>query len=253
MKIQYVSDLHLEFHDNWRYLRSNPLIPSADVLVLAGDIGYIGDDNYSKHPFWDWVSANFKECYVVPGNHEFYKGFDLSNMHDGFTLDIRPNVHSVYNKVVRIGDTDLILSTLWAKISLQDAFATERAISDFHRIKLNGEIINFSEFNKLHEQCRAFIEKAVAESSAEKIVVASHHVPSFELVSPDFKGSALNGAFTVELGNFIADSRINYWIYGHSHRNIDTQIGNTQIVSNQLGYICASENVSFRHDAVIDL
>ena len=47
----------------------------------------------------------------------------------------------------------------------------------------------------------------------------------FELMAPEFKGSPLNGAFTVELGGFIADSPIEYWIYGHSHRNINKVIG----------------------------
>lgn len=51
----------------------------------------------------------------------------------------------------------------------------------------------------------------------------------------------MNGAFTVELGEYIADSGIDYWIYGHSHRNIDAQIGKTKIMSNQLGYISHNE------------
>ena len=55
MKIQYASDLHLEFADNWRFLKENPLQITGDILVLAGDIGYLGDENYSKHPFWDWA------------------------------------------------------------------------------------------------------------------------------------------------------------------------------------------------------
>lgn len=68
MKIQYASDLHLEFADNWRFLKENPLQVTGDILVLAGDIGYLGDENYSKHPFWDWASENYQQVIACMGN-----------------------------------------------------------------------------------------------------------------------------------------------------------------------------------------
>lgn len=204
-KIQYASDLHLEFWENTRFLENSPLLPEADVLVLAGDMGYLGSDNYARHPFWDWAASNYEQVIAIPGNHEFYQGYDLGGLHDGWSMEIRPNVRCFYNAVIPLtADIDLIASTLWGHIEPKDAFVTERS---------------------------------VAESKAKHIVVATHHVPSYELVSPQFMGSPINGAFTVEMGNYIACSPIEYWIYGHSHRNIDKVIGDTRCVSNQFGWL----------------
>lgn len=41
MKIQYMSDLHLEFADNSRYFKHNELPVTGVILVLAGDISFI--------------------------------------------------------------------------------------------------------------------------------------------------------------------------------------------------------------------
>ena len=163
MKIQYASDLHLEFHDNWRWLRNNTLEVVGDVLVLAGDIGYLGDENYANHPFWDWAADNYRQVLCCMGNHEFYKYYDIAELSGGFTMEIRPNIHSYYNGVVRIGNTDIILSTLWARIPLQEAYYTEQVVSDFRRILYQGELLTFAEFNSEHERCFAFIKDAVAK------------------------------------------------------------------------------------------
>lgn len=254
MRVQYASDLHLEFGENSRWLKEHPLIPSADILVLAGDIGYLGDDNYISHPFWNRVSEDFNQVIVVPGNHEFYKFFDINELRNGWQLEIRHNVRVCYNSVIALNEeTDLIASTLWAHIPPSEEYLTERCVSDFKRIR-NGEFrLSAQRFNEEHEVCRNFIEKAVSESNAERIVVATHHVPSFTLMAEEFKDSSINGAFTVELAGMIAESRINCWIYGHSHRNIDKMIGSTRCVSNQLGYVFQNEHNTFRRDAVTEI
>lgn len=254
MKIQYASDLHLEFAENSKWLKENPLIPSADILVLAGDIGYLGDANYKTHPFWDWASDRYKQVIVIPGNHELYKYFDINELHDGWTMDIRPNVKAYYNCVIHLDeDTDLVISTLWAHVAPTEEYLTEHCVSDFKRIR-NGKFrLSSQRFNEEHDKCRAFIEKAVAESRANNIIVATHHVPSFELMADEFKDSPINGAFTVELWQYIADSRIKYWIYGHSHRNITKTIGNTVCLSNQLGYVFQNEHYGFNRESFIEI
>ena len=43
MKIQFVSDIHLELSDNSRFIKSEAFEVTGDVLVFAGDTGYLRD------------------------------------------------------------------------------------------------------------------------------------------------------------------------------------------------------------------
>ena len=55
--------------------------------------------------------------------------------------------------------------------------------------------------------------------------------------SAHHKFDALSNAFYAELDNFIASSRIDCWLFGHSYENMDITIGHTKILSNQFGYV----------------
>lgn len=81
------------------------------------------------------------------GNHELYKYYDLAKMPQGLVCTIRSNVKCYYNEVIQIDDMDLILSTLWAKIPLEESYITERGVSDFHRILYNEELLTFDKNN----------------------------------------------------------------------------------------------------------
>lgn len=251
MKLQYASDLHLEFSANSSYLKLNPLKVTGDILILAGDIGYLGDDSYTKHPFWDWASENYHQVIIALGNHEFYKYYDIATLQDGLCGEIRHNVRYYYNAVIQFPNVDIVVSTLWAHIDSVDAPFAENYISDFKRILYKDDILTSANFNKEHKRCLEFIQSAVKSSSANTKVVVSHHVPSFQMLSPEFIGSRANGAFTVELSEYIENSGIDYWIYGHSHRNMDVAIGKTQCICNQLGYVFANEHSSFVPDKMI--
>lgn len=56
MKIQFVSDLHLEFPENRTFLVKHPLEVKGDILLIAGDTAYLdlpdsNEDTYSQFAF----------------------------------------------------------------------------------------------------------------------------------------------------------------------------------------------------------
>ena len=62
-----MSDLHMEFCDNSRWLKHNELPVTGDVLVLARDIFYLKNEIAPLSNFWKWASENYRQVLMCPG------------------------------------------------------------------------------------------------------------------------------------------------------------------------------------------
>jgi predicted phosphohydrolase len=252
LKLQYASDLHLEFLANKDFLKQYPLQPIGNLLVLAGDI--VPFTLMGKHKdFFSYLADNFQTTYWLPGNHEYYH-FDIAEKSGVLHEKIRNNVFLVNNISVIHEDVKLIFSTLWSKISPGHQWYIERNMNDFHVIKHKGFRFVVEHYNQLHEDSIAFIQNELDTVKDEKVAVFTHHCPTFLNYPEQYKGDVLNEAFAVELFELIEPSRIVYWVYGHHHANIPRfNIGNTQLITNQLGYVQQNEHQFFETNKVIEL
>jgi predicted phosphohydrolase len=250
LTIQYCSDLHLEFPLNVGFMHKHPLAVKGDILVLAGDVvPFAVMDGHRA--FFDFLADNYEQTYWIPGNHEYYHA-DIAERSGTVNEQIRSNVRLVNNIVVTHGDVQLICSTLWSKINPIHEWQIERAMSDFHVIKYKGYRYSIPVFNELHDECVAFIKQAIAGSHAQKKVVVTHHVPTFMHYPEKYKTSILNEAFATELYELIAGAGLHSWIYGHHHCNTaDFKIGNTWLLTNQLGYVHHGEHTDFNNAKTI--
>ena len=252
MKIQYCSDLHLEFNENKNFLDKNPIHPSGEILLLAGDVipfALIGKHN----DFFDFVSANYESVFWVPGNHEYYN-YDLGDVKNPLYEKIRKNVFLVNNQIIPYKSVNLIFSTLWSAISPQNEWDVQQNVSDFSVIKTEGRKITPAQFNSLHQTDYAFLKTVLNTTDSKTNIVVTHHVPTFLNYPEQYKNSKINEAFAVELYDFIFHSNAAYWIYGHHHHNTsDFTIGNTIMLTNQLGYVQQQEQKGFKTNSIIEV
>lgn len=251
MKIQYCSDLHLEFEKNNSFILKNPLKIKGEILILAGDIVPILDEFLILN-FFDYISANFEIVYWIPGNHEFYHN-DLQNFKSNSKIKIRKNVFIVNNCAIQYKDINFLFSTLWTHISSEKEKIIEERVSDFNLILNGNKKIKASSVNLIHKESFSFLKNELALNKPKTIVV-THHLPSKQCNLETHNNSEINEAFCVELTEFISKSNANFWIYGHSHFNQKPLfIGNTVLLTNQLGYIHLNENVNFKSDAFFSI
>jgi len=252
MKLQYASDLHLEFPENKEFLKRNPLFPSGDVLILAGDI--VPFAIMDKHAdFFKYISDSFNTTWWIPGNHEYYYS-DISSRSGTLNEKLKNNIFLVNNVSVNLENVKLIFSTLWTNISPGNQFEIRQRLSDFHTIKYNRKGLTPDHYNMLHEYCRSFINEQISNDIAEKKVIVTHHVPTFMNYPGKYKGDSLNEAFAVEMHDEISRSDASFWIFGHHHCNQpDFQIGTTLLSTNQLGYVKYNENTDFDTKKVITI
>ena len=252
MKIQYCSDLHLEFPENKKYLLENPIIPTAEILVLAGDIiPFAILDQHQE--FFDYLSDHFEMVFWIPGNHEYYHS-DIHQRAGSFEEKIRENVILMNNKVKSIGETKLIFSTLWSYISPQNRFEIQQSLNDFRLIKNVGKAFDSKAYTNLFLENFNFLKNSILEDETSKKVIVTHHVPTMLNYPPQYKGSTINQAFATELSEFIEKNEIDYWIYGHHHFNTeDFLIGKTKLLTNQLGYARYGENLNYKRDVFLEI
>ena len=83
-----------------------------------------------------------------------------------------------------------------------------------------------------------FLEEELKQAKAEskKVVVMTHHAPSYESSRGVFYNDELRGAYSSDLSDLMLDYNPELWVHGHLHESIDYRIGVTRIVCNPYGY-----------------
>lgn len=252
-RFQYCSDLHLEFRENEEYIRANPIQATANVLLLAGDIlPFVNLDRFAW--FFDALSEQFETVYWIPGNHEYYHS-DIRQRSGAFREAIRKNVFLLNNQVETINGIRLIFSTLWSQISPGKELEIAQNMNDFHVIRKGQNRFLPADFNLLHSASKQFLQDALQNNeNKQPSVVITHHVPTFFQYPEEYKGSLLSEAFAVELHDFIATYQPDYWVFGHHHGDTPNfEIGSTQLVHNQLGYVEYREHLRYSTKASFQL
>jgi len=280
MKIQIVSDLHLEFEDI-NIKNEN----GADVLVLSGDI-CVADDFHNQpvalawenlptdghgrakralryREFFKRVSFQFPHVIYILGNHEHYNGkFDLSaeEIQNQLSVMNLPNVYLLDQGTKIIDDVHFVGATLWTDCNNADnltLYHLEHAMNDFRLIRIAKE--NFRKFLPArtiseHRRAKQYIQLMHNEFPEDaKMVVCTHHAPSHLSIHEYYKNDYLmNGGYASNLGDFILDHpKIKLWTHGHMHQCFDYEIGDTRIVCNPRGY--NDENPNFNPNFIVEI
>ena len=178
MRIQYMSDLHMELYDNSRYIKANEFEVVGDVLVLAGDTFYLRDIVAPQEKFWNWASENFRQVLLVPGNHEFYGGYDIAQTIEDYEFQYRPNVRYINNKSVMLGEVELFFTTLWTRINPVFLWKVQRGMNDFRYGVLDGKRFCANDVDILHRRCVDWLRTALEASSAKTEVRYAIHIPA---------------------------------------------------------------------------
>ena len=111
MDLLIASDLHAEFHAD----RGAGLVASladADVAVLAGDLGVVG--NGSLDTILDHFAEKYEHVVWCPGNHEYYYASVVEAEEEIQALSARlPNVHLLRDRPVVVRGQRFLGGTLW--------------------------------------------------------------------------------------------------------------------------------------------
>jgi Icc-related predicted phosphoesterase len=246
MRIQLVSDVHVEFDEQEPFA-----LPEVerDLLVVAGDLG----EGAEGAEFLRRELKRGPVVYVL-GNHEFYnhdyhgvRSF-WSEIHDHF--ERQKSGHRLYvldNKAVTIDGVRFIGSTLWADFD-QNHPATKKAavrgMSDYHCIVYGERLLTPDDAYEAHQTNRAFIAHELSQTALPTVVV-THHAPHPQSTPVGYRDSSVTGCYVSDLSELIEQFTPTVWCHGHTHVRRDYLIGKTRVLCNPRGYARYEETPGF--------
>lgn len=232
MKIQVISDLHLEHGAPFNFVKAE----GADVLVLAGDI-----DSFDGALSFVKQCASMLPTIMILGNHE-PMGHSIEEtvaFWESVNID---NFHFLNNRTVEINGVHFIGSTLWSDLNADpvNSFAITKVVADFKMIwnKDYTNKVSISDLQREHDIAKSFILNELAKGY-EKAVVITHHLPTYQSISHKYANSTMNAAFATNMdyvfSSYAYDMKL--WIHGHTHDCFDYMITpQTRVVCNPRGY-----------------
>lgn len=257
MKLQLLSDVHIEFGDF-------EVSPAGDVLILAGDIGVIKTHKKEFEKLIRNATYSFEKVIFVPGNHEFYHG-DYLGVHEFFrkiNKEFDELEVLIYGNSVEYDGVTFIGGTLWSDLSnpMDEIIAKDRMNDFFVILNSDKGMDNYSGIGRWSPHDATLEHYATVQKIKEteikdpnKTVVITHHSPSFQSVTEHFRGDKLNPAYHTSLENLILDMNPKYWFHGHIHQSVDYMIGDTRVMTNPRGYEGHFLNENFNPKFVVEI
>lgn len=264
MKIQIVSDTHLEFRqDNFRRI----IKPAAPILCLLGDISACGNDDdfetYKK--FLTYLSNKFQFIFHIPGNHEYYttgnKNITVKDTIKYIDMKIHaftktlPNVIFMNNTTTRLTINKkkyvFVGSTLWTNVQIKDRAEINSRMNDYSEAYMHNakprsmtaeqklawkpvRRYNIEDMSKFHVTSVRYIRKEMQKIQPDEIaVLLTHHKPVRDSPLTDI----ISQAYESDLTGVIIAPPFKVAAHGHTHKKYDKVINKVRIVSNPKGYI----------------
>ena len=232
--IQIASDLHIEYKND---LVPDPLdyvTPSADILVLAGDIGsFYKIDQLTI--FLESLCSYFQVVLYVPGNHEWYTVQGREPLRRE-TLEKRmrqiekkiPNLNILNQSSVIIGDICFAGCTLWSSPEGQ----IPSFIVRIHEVRTK-------EYQLMHNEDLEYIKNMMTfcQKNNHTLVVITHYPPTKKVLEGTCsKKRRFHSIYATDLDYLLDISLVKTWICGHVHKNFDfiSDMG-CRVVGNQKG------------------
>jgi hypothetical protein len=271
VKIQLLSDLHLESHPA---LRPRPA-PGAELLVLAGDIGSyqrgsrLTEDDFGLErlsPAGGWPVP----VLYVPGNHE-YDNLDFDATHERLQrLCERLGITWLEREVRVFGDVRFVGTTLWSDFDAlplapgqpeptltallrarHKAFRAANYYLEKAATLRHGRPMLAEGWREEALLCQAWLRQALAQPFDGTTVVVTHFAPSLRSADPRYGLTPGTAGFCNSLDPLLAQAQ--FWLHGHLHCAHDYVEQGCRVIANPLGYASKGEQDAFREDFVVNV